>query len=140
MDREFFTGRKISTNSRPLLKGLGAALDLLPARAKKAIDFTKRETKDGVEYRMNPMLTHVLFKSWALSRTYGTAERLLRSKSLFSGENFLDLGTGFRLDNVDVDIAAKNIEREYQQALESEAIAKGLRREFTKAFKPKDER
>ena len=138
MDREFFTGRKISENSKPLLRGLGAALDLLPERAKKAIDFTKQTTKDGVVYRMNPMLTHVLFRSWALSRTYGTAERLLRSKSLFSGENFLDLTTGFRLDDVDVDIAAKNIEREYQEALESEAVAKGKRRRFTKAFTPKE--
>ena len=138
MDTDFFRRRTISTDSRPLIRGLGPVLDLLPQHVKKLIEFNKRKLPDGtVEYRMNPTLTYVLIKSWAISRVYGTAERVMRSKSLVTTENFLDVGTGFRLQDVDVDTQFDRIEREYKDFLEKKAIASGKRRTFERTYKPK---
>jgi hypothetical protein len=137
-DRDFFRRRKISEVSTPLIKGLGPILDLLPKRAKDRIDFSKRTARDGtIEYRMNPTLTYVLIKSWAISRLYGTGERVMRRKSFVSTENFLDLGTGMRLQDVDVDVQMGRLENEYRKYLESQAVARGIRRRFTKTFVPK---
>ena len=140
MDRDFFRDRRISETSTPLLKAVGASLDLLPARAKKAIEFSKRPTKAGIEYRMNQTLTYIMIKSWALSRVYGTAERMMRSKSLFSQENFLDVNTGFRLQDVDVDVQAQSLEFEYKDFLERKATAAGIRKKFEVTFKPKQKK
>lgn len=137
-DQDFFRKRKISETSTPLLKAVGAALDMLPQRAKNAIDFSKRKAKDGTtEYRMNPTLAYVLIKSWALARVYGTAERLTRAKSMSTGEKFLDMTTGFRLQDVDVDTAARTLEFEYRSFLERKALAMGARKRFSRTFKPK---
>jgi len=138
-DKEFFSGRTISEDSRPLIKQIGQALDLLPAGAKKKIDFSKKKRKDGtIEYRMDPLLTYVLIKSWAISRLYGTADRVLRSKSLVSSENFFDVTTGMRLQDVDIDTAARKLSYEYREVLEKEAVAKGIRRRLRGTYKPKE--
>lgn len=137
-DRDFFRQQRISEKSTPLLKGLGPVLDLLPDRAKKAIDFNKRQTKEGVEYRMNPTLTYIIIKSWAISRIYGTAERVMRSKSLATTGNFLDLTTGVRLQDVDVDVEMERLEAQYKNHLDTMAISRGLRRRFELTFTPKD--
>lgn len=135
-DLDFFRGQRISEKSTPLLKGLGPIVDLLPQRVKKVIDFSKRTAADGtIEYRMNPTLTYIIIKSWALSRAYGTAERMMRAKS--NSRAFLDLLTGFRLQDVDADTKAKSLEFEYKASLEKEAIAKGIRDRFSVTFKPK---
>ena len=140
-DRDFFRRRKISETSTPLLRGLGPALDLLPQNVKKVIDFNKRFLPDGtIEYRMNPTLTYVIIKSWAISRIYGTAERVMRSKSIASRENFLDLSTGMRLQDVDVDTRINSLEFEYRRFLETKAVARGIRRRFTRTFTPKEDR
>lgn len=137
-DHDLFRHRKISEVSTPLVKQIGMALDFLPQRAKKAIEFSKRETKDGTEYRVNPVLAHVAIKSWALSRAYGTAERLLRAKSLYSLENARDITTGFRLGDVDVDTKERGLLREYEDHLESRAAARGIRKKFEITYTPKE--
>lgn len=138
-DQDFFRRRKISRTSTPLVKAVGAALDLLPQRVKDKMDFTKKTLRDGtVEYRMNPTVAHIIIKTWAISRVYGTAQRVLRSKSLYSGENFLDITTGIRLQDVDVDVAVENLEREYRDFLETKAVARGIRGEFSKTFRKRD--
>ena len=71
-----------------------------------------------------------------ISRIYGTAERVMRAKSFSS--NFLDLTTGIRLQDVDVDVAVGRLEREYMKFLEDKAQARGIRRRFEKTFKPKE--
>lgn len=139
-DRDFFRRRSISETSTPLIKGLGPILDKLPQVVKKKIQFNKKTLNDGTtEYRMNPTMTYVIIKSWALSRIYGTAERVMRAKSLVSKENFLDLGTGIRLQDVDVDVRMDSLEREYRSFLEHKAVSRGIRRRFQRTFTPKDE-
>jgi hypothetical protein len=138
-DKDWFRDRTISENSNPLIKPIGPALDFLPQHVKKMIDFNKKTKKDGtIEYRMNPTLTYVILKSYALSRLYGTAERMLRAKSLASPENFLDLFTGIRLQDVDADAAARRLDFEYKDFLSKKALSRGDRKKFTTTFKPKE--
>ena len=68
-----------------------------------------------------------------------SAKRLARSKSS-AGNKALDVFTGLRLDDVDVDTQAKSLEYEYRDYLRNKAEAAGLRRRGEYFYPPKEKK
>ena len=129
--REPFTGRELTAQEAPTI---GRFLESSPSWLKRAVGWHKsldaagrpRYTVDGPSY-------YALTQSWALSRVLSTSDRQFRSiASSTEGARFmLDILTGTRLEEYDLDAQAQRRAKEREAYLRDVLKRGGVIREGT---------
>ena len=130
---DFFTGREFSGR----IQSVGPIVDKAPKWLKEYLEFNKTTQADGsVAYNMNPTKTYLLFKSYAISRFFTTAERISR-KDPDIASWAVDVFTGLRFTEFDLTKAEERQLRTRIKQHEQTLINRGKRRRFERTFIPK---
>jgi hypothetical protein len=119
---------------------MGGVIRVMPKVARDWLEFEESVDQESGEarYDINGTKAHLLFKSWALSRMFSTAEsfnRLLEAEGM--GSAVLDLVTGLEFREFDMTEKQRSHLRARIKRLENELKRKGKVRSFERTFVPK---
>jgi hypothetical protein len=138
--RDFFTGGDMKRAYGPTL---GRLLDSnhTPKALKDWMGFKKRIDPAGrPEYTFDGMKYALVVKSWMFSRVMSTSDRQFREylQDDRLGAAMLDFMTGLRVKEINMDEQQRRVLDRRIRQLEQSLVRRGVMREFTRPFEPKD--